>query len=239
MPPACVTSLVDAVNRLRAESLTNLRNPGYLEGELLPALGLNNEMLHEFPQELYPYCGQGVRSWQYPSQFSRYLAFLSYQHIDSYLEIGCRHGGTFIITVEYLRRFQPSVRATAIDIVQSPVMAEYAALAGPGTDYQIVSSQSEEFAACVRSAGMWGLVLIDGDHSLGACLRDFLTVKNHARLVALHDICSSVCPGVVQVWNTIKITHPQRNLVEFVDQYRDVTERTVQTYLGMGVVRME
>jgi len=59
------------------------------------------------PDELYQFCGRGLHYWQYPNQFSKYLVRLSQFKVESYLEIGVRHGGTFVITVEYLSRFHP------------------------------------------------------------------------------------------------------------------------------------
>ncbi len=50
-------------------------------------------MLEEFPAALYPWCGRGVKSWQYPRQFSRYLRFIADKQIQTYVEIGSRHGG--------------------------------------------------------------------------------------------------------------------------------------------------
>ncbi len=94
-----------AVAELRAAPIDLLLNEDWLEREFLLRLGLNDEMLEEFPAALYPWCGRGVKSWQYPRQFSRYLRFLADKQIQSYVEIGSRHGGTFIITAEYLDRF--------------------------------------------------------------------------------------------------------------------------------------
>src|SRR5262245_61592944 len=69
---------------------------------LLLELGLNDEGMDEFPPALHPYCGRGLRIWQYPSQFSKYLAHLCGLQIRSYVELGIRHGGSFATTVEVL-----------------------------------------------------------------------------------------------------------------------------------------
>jgi cephalosporin hydroxylase len=81
--------------------------------EFLPALGLHEA--GTWPEHLLRFQDLGIQSWQCPSQFSRYLANLSGRRIDSYLELGISHGGTFIITSEYLRRFNSSVPAVGID----------------------------------------------------------------------------------------------------------------------------
>ena len=49
----------------------------YLEHELIPALGLNNEQLHEQPQALAPHFGKGLHLWQYPNQLSGYLVWMA------------------------------------------------------------------------------------------------------------------------------------------------------------------
>ncbi len=90
---------------------------------LLPALGLNDEGLHEFPAALHPHCGQGLRIWQYPIQFAPYLARLATLGVRSYLEIGIRHGGSFVATVEVLGRCHPLEAAWAIDIIPCPARA--------------------------------------------------------------------------------------------------------------------
>jgi hypothetical protein len=107
------------IRLLRDASRCELRDARFLERELLLMAGLNNEIPREFPSELYPFCGYGIRSWQYPPQFSRYLVFLSERNLRSYVEIGCRFGGTFIICVEYLRRFSDLSFACALDVEPS------------------------------------------------------------------------------------------------------------------------
>jgi hypothetical protein len=222
------------IAEIQQAPLAKLRDPRWLEFYLLPRLGLNGELLKEFPEELYPSCGYGVRSWQYPSQFSKYLVYLSGKQIRTYLEIGCRHGGTFIITLEYLRRFHNVQVACAMDIESSPIMQEYKRLS-PSVVYALVSSVSREGKSLIRQM-QWDLALIDGDHSYDACATDYDTVRDHARCIALHDIASSVCPGVRRLWQEISRVAPLLRRVEFVDQYESVVARTNQKFLGMGVV---
>ena len=66
--------------------------------QLLPTFGMNDEILNEMPAEFSEHFGKGVKFWQYPNQFAPYLKHLSTLKIDSYLEVGCRWGGTFILT---------------------------------------------------------------------------------------------------------------------------------------------
>jgi len=71
---------------------------------LLPSFGMNGENVSELPKELSKNFNKGIRFWQYPNQFAPYLKQLSEYKINSYLEIGCRWGGTFILTNEFLNK---------------------------------------------------------------------------------------------------------------------------------------
>jgi Methyltransferase domain len=232
--PLTEGDLDGAVRLLRSASSRELRDNAFLCEELLLRLGLNGEILEEFPRQLYPWCGHGIRSWQYPIQFARYLIYLSERNIGSYVEIGCRFGGTFIIVVEYLRRFGDLRVAAALDIGRAEIMAAYAKRT-LGIDYRIANSRDPDSVAYLGSQ-TWDLAFIDGDHSYEGCSADFEAVKNHARRIALHDIASSACPGVVGLWSEIRRFVPAHRVFEATDQYRDVRERTGRRFLGIGVV---
>ncbi|MCX7367586.1 MAG: hypothetical protein NTX90_01535, partial [Alphaproteobacteria bacterium] len=161
--PLPLGDIAQATHEIRNAPLERLADANWLEDWLLLRLGLNNEMLHEFPQSLLPWCGHGVMSWQYPRQFSKYLVWLSQRKIGNYVEIGARRGGTFIITVEYLRRFNPIENALALDIVEQPIMRAYAESA-QGCSYVILDSKSVAAKKLLQSR-YWDLALIDGDHS--------------------------------------------------------------------------
>jgi len=221
-----------AVDRLRNEPIELLSDAAYLEHTLLPELGLNNEITHEFPQHLAPYMGQGVRSWQYPAQFSKYLVWLSDKQIQSYLEIGCRHGGTFIITVEYLSRFTPIQQAVAVDLGCGVNVQTYAGINRAITHYDL-NSRSEAFASLVKSR-QYDLVLIDGDHSWDGVKNDFETVKDNATYAVFHDIHSDACPDVGRFWRSLPDTSFDP-VAEFIDQYEEVQQRTSHKYLGIGI----
>jgi len=219
--------------KIRSADLSRLRDVAYLES-LLPELGLNNEALSEFPSHLYPYCGRGLFSWQYPHQFSRYLVAFSALPITSYLEIGVHKGGTFIITTEYLRRFNPGfLRATGVDLRILEPLSSYILLDKQCSFFQ-VSSQSAEFDLILRPG--FDLVLIDGDHRREAVKSDFMKVRPFARHIALHDIASDSVPSVRDVWNEIKRDYATEfSFTEFVEQYPEVQSRTGHTYLGIGL----
>ncbi len=92
----------------------------FLENEFIPSLGLNDEILDEQPSELSASFGKGLHLWQYPSQLAGYLVWLARNAagISSYLEIGCRWGGMFILVSEWIRKNGGQLRAvTAVDLI--------------------------------------------------------------------------------------------------------------------------
>ena len=233
-PPDSKVMDLSMVDLIRDAALSDLRNADYLERELLPRLGLNDEQLAEFPEFLYPHTGRGLLHWQYPSQFSKYLVELSGQRIETYLEIGVRHGGTFVITMEYLHRFHPLRKAVAVDLEGTPGLVRYAG-SRRNVLLMAANTQTQGFREWVRSAAPFDLVLIDGDHSANGCRNDFETVADHARIIVFHDIVSDVVPGVREVWREVKATHSDRyRFLEFTDQYPELAERG-NSYLGIGM----
>ncbi len=223
------------LNLIREKDLDYLVNPENLEKDLLPKLGFNNERLYQFPPELYSFCGQGLFCWQYPNQFSKFLVHISRYKIESYLEIGVRHGGTFIIINEYLKKIQPLKKSVGIDICYSPSLIKYQKI-NPKINFLQINSTSEKFRKYLEAAGDFDLVLIDGDHDEAPCRQDFETVKNYAKIIVFHDIVSNVCPGVVKVWQEVKNKYAdQYDFFEFTDQYESVFIRTGEKFLGIGV----
>ena len=130
--------------------------------------------------------------------------------------------------VEYLQRFGRLERAFVIDIEPSPMLDAYVKenrICG----FLHESSRSLAFARIVHE-NPWDLVLIDGDHSAVGCRSDYELVRDHARLIMLHDIISSECPGVVETWERIKLVVPAKRIEEYCMQYREVIERTGRPY---------
>jgi hypothetical protein len=230
-----------AIELLRQADIDILRDPSRLEAELLPALGLDREMLDEdgsgpiLPPSLRRFAGTGLQAWQTPSQFAPYLAHLSRYPIRSYLEVGVWHGGTFVITTEYLSRFQPLERAVGVDIADSPSTAEYAR-DNPRVRFARLNSRSRRFRRLVRRGDPWDLVLIDGNHREEAVRRDLESVIGAARIIAFHDIVTAIAPGVGKVWNEFKASGAARfDFFEFDQQYDEVVQRTGRTWQGLGV----
>jgi hypothetical protein len=225
-----------AVQAIRSASWESLRNRDWLANWLLPHLGLNNEWAQEYPESLRRFCGCGVKSWQFPHQFAGYLIHLADRQISTYLEIGVRHGGTFIVTCEYLRRFTELRRMVAVDPFQGEALASYRSIA-PQVEYVAGLSGSDAGRAAIGSE-TWDHVLIDGDHAEAACWADFLLVRDHARRVAFHDIVSSTNPGVVAVWNRISAVTPARRVFTQTQQYAEIYRANAKPLMGLGVVEL-
>jgi cephalosporin hydroxylase len=231
--PAQVIDLT-YVEPLRAAPLKTLTDAEALAA-LLPTLGLNDERVSEFPAELHGYAGKGLLHWQYPTQFAPYLIELSRRNVRSYVEIGTRHGGTFVITVEYLRRFQNIEWALGIDIQPAKGLDAYAA-ADPVVDTAVMSSRGQRFRWTLKRHAPIDLVLIDGDHSADAVRADFETVREHARLIAFHDIVNQLVPGVGAVWREVVERYADDwEFLEFTAQYPEVVGHLGHPLLGIGL----
>jgi len=195
---------------------------------LLPNFGMNNEMLDEMPLELSQYFGKGVKFWQYPNQFSPYLIQLSKYEINSYLEIGCRWGGTFIITTEILKSVNKNVKSYACDINPiSDILTEYKEY----SDFEYFHQSSFLLDKNNINHNV-DLILIDGDHSYEALKKDFDVAKQFSpKYVVFHDILNDECLGVVKFWNEIKDNYKH---YEYTKQYDSVSGN----FLGIGLIEL-
>lgn len=225
---------INRLSLIKESSISDLQNHVYME-DLLNKLGLNDEELFNYPKSLYSYCGQGLFSWQYPSQFSKYLIKLSTCNISSYLEIGVKHGGTFMITTEYLNKICGIRKAVAIDLFPVRGLINYRKINKKIKSIPI-NSRSKKFEKLLIKEGPFDLTLIDGDHSYEGCLADFELVKKHSKIIAFHDIVGMGVPGVIKVWNDIKVKYQDEyDFFEFIDQYEEVVLNTNKTWLGIGL----
>jgi hypothetical protein len=205
---------------LRGAPADALRDPDRL-AVLLAEGGLNDEHLEQFPANLHPYCGKGLRLWQLPNQFAPYLIELARHDVRRYLEIGVRHGGSFTVTVEYLSRVGELDEAVAVDIVPPPTLLPYP-LEQPCVRLMQADTQTADFAAWTQRHLGFDLALIDGLHSYEGCRRDFETLRPRARLIALHDISNRIEPEVGRVWADIRREYADDyDFLEFTAQYND------------------
>ena len=70
---ACVDRFVEEFRKIPDDLITN---KAFLANFIIENIGLNDEILHEQPEELYSYMGTGLHLWQYPNQFSKLIAWL-------------------------------------------------------------------------------------------------------------------------------------------------------------------
>ena len=207
---------LDRVDLIRKATLEDLGSSSWLEA-LLPRLGLNDEGLAEFPPHLHAACGGGLRIWQYPTQFSKYLAQLARLQVRSYVELGIRHGGSYIATVEVLDRFRPLDFAVGVDIIPCDAMASYQAI-NPRSEFACINTQAAEFISLLRRLAPIDLVFIDSHHEQAQCRRELAALTPHANMIALHDVSNQGCPGIATVWREI-CSDSQWHCEEFTEQY--------------------
>lgn len=198
--------------------------------DLILSLGLNNEQLHEQPKELEKYYGQGLKIWQYPIQLAKFATYITSLNIDSYLEIGCRYGGTFIFNSEIFLQKNKKIKLCACDIIPiSNILSEYSKI--QNFTYIQHSSSSNEFKDILDN-NTPDFVFIDGDHSYDGVKSDFKLFENlyQTKYIAFHDISSDVCPGVKKMWSELK-NDDRFDTLEWCDQYDSV----IGNFLGIGL----
>src|SRR5438270_7431754 len=93
-----------SVALIREAAVEDLLSEYWLQHSLLPRLGFPEGARVALPEMLHDRVDTGLKLMQAPNQFAPYLLFLSQKNIRSYVELGVFSGGTFIVTIEYLKR---------------------------------------------------------------------------------------------------------------------------------------
>lgn len=231
-----VDSVESTITTIRNLPISRCYDTQFIEKQLIPELGLNDEYLEQQPAELREYFGKGLHLWQYPSQLARYLVWLTHnaKHIRNYTEIGCRWGGTFILVNEWLKKIgAPIDFSLAIDPIEpTPFIKKYIQISSTPVHYiQNLSTSSE--VVDYLSAFKPQMVFVDGDHSLQGVMFDHLLVRNDAEIIVHHDIASQACPGTTLFWSYVKEAESDFNSWEFKQQYDSVAGN----FLGIGVLK--
>jgi cephalosporin hydroxylase len=218
--------MVEIFNQISSIDIKNITSDE-LE-RLLPEFGMNGESKEQLPKELEEHFNKGIRFWQYPNQFAVYLKHLSQYEINSYMEIGCRWGGTFIITNEILRKGNKGFKSLACDLINiSDILSEYKKY----NDFYYFKGDSA-WLSRLNTEDTYDLILIDGDHSYEGVKKDFETTKRFKpKYVTFHDITNECCEGVVKFWNEIKNDYKH---FEFTKQYDSV----IGEFLGIGLIEI-
>lgn len=209
--------------------------------EIIPTFGMNDEYIEEMPQSLSSYFGWGIKIWQYPNQFSKFLCYLKDKEIDSYFEMGVRYGGTFILVNELLLKKNPALESHCLDMIPpSEILSIY--------QHEFRKNRFFYHQSCSQDISIFNtlgdsnpyfvnkqidFVFIDACHTYQCVKRDyFIALMLGAKYIAFHDIASVVTKGVKNFWSEIKNTH--KNCTEFIDQYDEVEG----SYMGIGVVEI-
>jgi hypothetical protein len=218
---------LERISLVRACRTAELSDPSFLE-DLIARLGLNDEGIDEFPAWLHASCGAGLRIWQYPAQFAPYLASLAGLGVRSYLEIGVRHGGSFVATVEVLERFAPLDFAVGVDVIPCPSLGDYSRM-NPRSRFACVNTMAPAFEALLRDLAPIDLVFVDSHHEAAQCRREIACLEPHANMIAFHDIANRGCPGIGAVWSELRASGAW-HCSEFVAQYPGLGP-----YMGIGL----
>jgi hypothetical protein len=231
-----VDAVDDTIELIRDLPLKKCYDTEFLEQTFIPRLGLNNENLNEQPPELAHAFGKSLHIFQYPNQLAKYLVWMSHNARETrkYMEIGCRWGGTFILTSEWLKKIgAPLECSIAVDPIRiTPFIERYKESSSHAVLYINKLSTDPDF---IRQFNVIDpdYVFVDGDHSMRGVMFDHLLVRGNANIIGHHDISSIACPDTTLFWSYLKQGEPGFRHNEFVDQYPSVQG----SFLGIGVLK--
>lgn len=177
-----------------------------------------------YPKNFNCYRG-GYAAHQHPLQLSALFEYLEDKEINSYLEIGVDHGGTWRMMDEQLRSRNGNLISIGFDKRIPEHYREWK------------HSKMGLFVADSRLMNPFmkypfDLVFIDGDHSPGAVKRDWRNYGQYAKICVLHDIANKENGiGVLRYWKELKRTLKGKNFIEFKQAYPKYEPR-----YGIGVI---
>ena len=201
-----VISFDIALNKLKSHSMATADL-----SDLISELGSN------CPAYFHHKFGGGLRLQQVPRELSELSVYLLQRFAGKkirYLEVGIGSCGTLIF-LDYL------FRKNGISFIPSAIDDFSYTSAGHLSDQRARVQWCEEnlglkfleYDSSQQAVATWlgdnryDLILIDADHSFEGCLVDFLTYLphlDHTGVLLFHDIRSSACPGVGEVYEFAK-----------------------------------
>ena len=150
---------------------------------------------------------------QYEPEFQAFLDILQDVGARSYLEIGCKHGGTLWRVGMVLPKGSVCV---GVDLLRNPGSASYSSmhsvirgLESEGRQCTLVwgNSTTRPVIDKTRALGPFDAVFIDADHSYDGVRLDWANYGPMAtKLVAFHDICY-IKSDVPRFWGEIRASH--------------------------------
>src|SRR5262245_30508994 len=178
---------------------------------------------------------EGHKLLQFPGELEDLITIFTNEGVKSYLEIGCKYGGSLWKVGRSLPRGSLIV---GVDLMQYPdiymkLRESAAALTGQKVHLIKGDSTNQNLVRDVAKFGPFDACLIDGNHTLPYVKQDWENYGPLCRLVAFHDINWSRPPDhpdlkygieVPEFWNSIK------------NGYRHVEIKRDKQDNGIGVI---
>ena len=227
-----IKTMQETVSFIKETDISNIPDKD-LENYIC-SFGLNNEILNEQPVSLSEYYGKGLHIWQYPNQFAPFIKWLSGIKVDSYLEIGCRRGGAFVIISEILKKNNSNIRLMACDLIdESDILKEYRDY----SNFEYIKANSQDEGLKNVIGDNVEMIFIDGDHTYDGCYNDWKLFDSNinTKHIVFHDIDSVSCLGVGTIWQDIK-KDSRFEYREFIQQYPIDDIPSKNKFLGIGVL---
>lgn len=165
------------------------------------------------------------KTLQFPAELAEFQAFVSRLEPHSYLEIGCKYGGSFWAIANVMPF---GSRVVAVDLPSGPERVETQAsltrcchdLIRLGYDAHLIIGDSSFPRTLERISeyGPYDLILIDGNHTEKYVRADFKNYGPMGKVVCFHDVgwdsknqkAGALPIDVPKVWQELKQTHADR-----------------------------